>query len=346
MRERSAPSRQGPPDPARTRLRWAAFAVVVLVLLFFGLREHWLDGRFRWDAFAAGFSGLEWQWILAALACSLAAYFGRALRWRVMLRPLDPSARIWPIFKATAIGFSAVVLLGRPGEFVRPYLISLKERVPFSSQLAAWLLERICDLLAVALVFGFAISRIWSSRAALGPALRWVLEAGGWVVMALSLVCLALLIMMGRFPDVVRRRLLAALSLLPHRFHLRAEHAGASFMDGTASTTSKGSAWLLIFYTAVEWLLVAAGFGCMFRAYSVTEAFTAIDVFIFMGFIAFGSVLQIPGVGGGLQLVAIVVLTQIFGLTIEVATSIAIMAWIITFVAIVPIGLWSLIRKA
>ena len=38
-----------------------------------------------------------------------------------------------------------MVILGRAGELVRPYLISLKEQVPFSSQMAAWLLERILD---------------------------------------------------------------------------------------------------------------------------------------------------------------------------------------------------------
>jgi hypothetical protein len=158
--------------------------------------------------------------------------------------------------------------------------------------------------------------------------------------MGLSLVCLALLVMMGRFSGTLRRRLLGALNLLPRRYHARAERSVAAFMDGTASTTTPGSVWLLILYTASEWLLVAACFGCMFRAYADTAAFSAIDVFIFMGFIAFGSVLQIPGVGGGLQLVSIVVLTQIFGLTIEVATSIAIMAWFITFVAILPVGVW------
>ena len=39
------------------------------------------------------------------------------------------------------------MLLGRPGEFVRPYLIAVKERVPVTSQLAIWVLERIFDLL-------------------------------------------------------------------------------------------------------------------------------------------------------------------------------------------------------
>jgi ABC-type sulfate transport system permease component len=63
-----------------------------------------------------------------------------------------------------------------------------------------------------------------------------------------------------------------------------------------------------------------------------------VDVLIFMGFVSFGSVIQIPGVGGGTQVVSILVLTELFGVPLEIATSIALLAWIITFVVIVPVG--------
>ena len=40
-----------------------------------------------------------------------------------------------------------------------------------------------------------------------------------------------------------------------------------------------------------------------------------------------------------MQVVSVVVLTELFRLPLEVATSIAIASWMISFVAIVPIGL-------
>jgi hypothetical protein len=60
---------------------------------------------------------------------------------------------------------------------------------------------------------------------------------------------------------------------------------------------------------------------------------------IFIGFVAFGGVVQIPGVGGGMQLVAVVVLNELYGVSIEVSTSMAIVVWVVSFVAIVPVGL-------
>ncbi len=63
------------------------------------------------------------------------------------------------------------------------------------------------------------------------------------------------------------------------------------------------------------------------------------DVLILIGFVAFGSLVQIPGMGGGVQVVSIVVLTEIFRIPLEVAGGIALVIWVITFVVIVPLGL-------
>ena len=49
-----------------------------------------------------------------------------------------------------------------------------------------------------------------------------------------------------------------------------------------------------------------------------------VDVLIFMGFVSFGSAVQIPGIGGGMQVVAVLVLTELFGVRLELATSFAI----------------------
>jgi hypothetical protein len=121
---------------------------------------------------------------------------------------------MWNLMKATIIGFTAVILLGRPGEFVRPYLISVREEVPLTSQLAAWFLERMFDLLFALAIFGYGLSRVDSSRAQVGPALKWVFQMGGDMVWAMSAICISLLILLRLFPLVFRSRLLAALGFL------------------------------------------------------------------------------------------------------------------------------------
>ncbi len=325
----------------RHRWRWLAILLVLAALAAWGLRDRLRGFEFDWRAFLASFLALNWHWIVGAVALSLAAYFGRALRWAVMIRPVRREhGGIWSLFKSTAIGFAAVVLLGRPGEFVRPYLISVRERVSFSSQLAAWLLERIFDLLAILVLFGFAVTRIGHSHASpSGNTFRWVLQAGGWVATLLGLLCMAILIMFGKFSGHARQRLLDALMFLPSRHHQRADRFVTAFLEGTAATKTRGPATLLVLYTALEWAVIVLCFLFVFRAYPETAAFGLGDALIFLGLVSFGSVIQIPGIGGGIQLVSILALTEIFGVSLETATSLAIMLWIVTFGVIVPIGL-------
>jgi hypothetical protein len=52
-----------------------------------------------------------------------------------------------------------------------------------------------------------------------------------------------------------------------------------------------------------------------------------------------GSVLQLPGVGGGSQLATIAALEHIFDVPKELAASCGIMLWLTTFVAVIPAGL-------
>ena len=62
------------------------------------------------------------------------------------MRHLNAKLPFGTLVSYTLIGFTAVVLTGRPGEFVRPYLIAKKAKVPISTQIAAWVIERILDL--------------------------------------------------------------------------------------------------------------------------------------------------------------------------------------------------------
>ena len=168
------------------------------------VRRQLLERGFAWGVLFHSFATLRWKWVGLACLFALATYFGRALRWAVLLKPVKPKPGIWNLFSATVIGFTAIALLGRPGEFVRPYLISVKEGVPFSSQLAAWLLERIYDLLMALAVFGFALGRVQNSGVVVGKGLGWVLAIGGWFVGLTSIVILAILLVIRHFSEEMK----------------------------------------------------------------------------------------------------------------------------------------------
>jgi uncharacterized protein (TIRG00374 family) len=264
-------------------------------------------------------------------------YYGRALRWAVLIRPVKPRSRLWNLFSATVIGFTAITLLGRPGEIVRPYLVSIKERVSLSSQLASLLLERIFDLLMALLVFGFALSRVQSSGVATGPAMGWVLAAGGKAAAIVAIVSVLVLMLIRHFSETMRVRLLEGIRVLPAAMYHRAERFVNAFVQGVEATRRPSSLALLSAYTVFEWALIAASTVSLIRAFG-TLPLNLVDSLIFLGFVSFGAVIQIPGIGGGVQVVAVLVLTELFRVPLEVATSVSILFWISNFVVVVPFG--------
>ena len=148
-------------------------AALVLWFVYSRVTQHGFD----WNLAATSLSRLRWGWLLLSLVPIFGTYYGRALRWAVFLKPLKPHPSIANLLSATIVGFTAITLFGRPGEFVRPYLIAVKEQVPVPSQFAAWVLERIFDLLMALLVFAFALTQVDSSRLHVGSQLTWVLAA-------------------------------------------------------------------------------------------------------------------------------------------------------------------------
>ena len=317
----------------------ATVAMIAFVLY------RWRTSGFSWHEFTKALVNVDWSWLAMALALILATYVGRAMRWEVMLRPLQKHTSLWRVFSATAIGFTAVVLFGRAGEPVRPYLIAKKEGVTFSSQVAAWVVERMLDLLMVLVIFGMALTQISRSAIEHGPRVKIVLEAGGYMAGLIGAACLALLLGLRQFRENVQKRLMDGLSFLPALVSARIAKALQSFGEGMESMRSGTRTALLVFYTVAEWCIIAAAFGCVFKAFPATHELGVTDVVILLGFVCLGSIVQIPGVGGGMQIVTVLVLTEFFGVTLEAASGIALVLWIITFVVIVPLGLVLAFRE-
>src|SRR5262249_17923019 len=96
----------------------AVFAgLLVLAYIVYRIRAAPFQGRL----FLATLRSVDWRWLAVPFLLMPFAYVGRAIRWQVMLRPLGGKAGVVQLTSDTAIGYSAVILLGRVGEVVRPY---------------------------------------------------------------------------------------------------------------------------------------------------------------------------------------------------------------------------------
>src|SRR5205823_952576 len=120
----------------------------------------------------------------------------------------------------------------------------------------------------------------------------------------------------------------------------RIEKMLKAFVQGMESTRDPRFLALLVLYTILEWVIIVGGHYCIFRAMPATARFGLGEVMIFLGFVAFGSVVQLPGIGGGVQAASVLVLTEIFGISAGEAWGMAMLIWLLSWVMVVPFGLW------
>jgi len=137
----------------RKYIEFAALCLLATALFW------WFGRNLDWREVSHRVGSANPYLLVAALAIICLSYGVRAFRWGALLKPLVP-ARLPDLFVATTIGFSAVFLIGRAGEFVRPVVLPMRDpRVRPSASLVTILVERIYDMMAVALMF--ALNLIW-----------------------------------------------------------------------------------------------------------------------------------------------------------------------------------------
>ena len=137
----------------RKYIEFVALCLLATVLLW------WFGRNLDWREVVQRVSHANPFLLIIAVAIICLAYVVRAFRWRALLKPLV-STRLPDLFVATTIGFSAVFLIGRAGEFVRPVVLPMRDpRVRPSASLVTIFVERIYDMMAVALMF--ALNLIW-----------------------------------------------------------------------------------------------------------------------------------------------------------------------------------------
>ena len=68
-------------------------------------------------------------------------------------------------------------------------------------------------------------------------------------------------------------------------------------VEGVRSTRSDAAMLAVFLYSVLEWVLICACYWCLARAFEGQVNLSLVDVFIIMGFVSFGSIVQIPGVG-------------------------------------------------
>jgi uncharacterized protein (TIRG00374 family) len=317
--------------------RYLAYAVVAAILTALIYMQFRTWKNFDWPTFWDQSSQVSLRHILNAVGLIYLSYFLRALRWKIFLRPVRKEASAIGLIPPTLIGFTGLSLLGRPGELIRPYLIARRTNLTFSSQMAVWAVERIFDIGAFTVLMVLAIF--------LPTELRYLpiylrLRVGGFMLVALVAGLALAAFLVAKFGEAVATWIEIRFAHLAANFGHRVAQKVREFHGGLDTIHSPLSFLQLAGVSLLMWWLIALAYLEVTHAYGTPlEHMTVSKVLLLMGSSMLGSLIQLPGVGGGSQLATISALQHIFNATHELAASCGILLWVATFVSVVPVGL-------
>ena len=338
------------------RSQWILGLIVLVALVAFAL---WARARVHFDfhVFASQVAQADWRLIAVGFAAIYANFIFRAFRWSRLVRHTEKVPAL-SLVGTQVIGFTAVALIGRVADPVRPYLVARKTGLELSSQVAVYIVERLVDAGSMALIFSIAMiwvpsEQILNATAHSGPLAHllpnhrnlaiFVARYGGLVLTLLGTLFLFAVRLAGGTVAALSERVFGLLSKslgksVAHK--IRVFHSGLdtmrSFFDFLIVAGLSLSMWLLIAYA---YFVTCRAFGSSADLASITFP-KAVLLMIASGT---ASIIQLPVIGWFSQIgLVTVAISGILGANLEAATACAATLLLVTFLGIVPVGLiWA-----
>jgi uncharacterized protein (TIRG00374 family) len=276
--------------------------------------------------------------VLAAML-QVSTHLIRAWRWQYLFEPIQPM-RLLPLLSATAVGFLAnMVLPAHAGEVVRAYVLSRREAVSAITVLTTIVVERVMDVVIMLLIL-LMILVFANLRLELIPATAH-LRTVGYVGLVVSV---GLVSGLWFFRSQTARMLQALSGCLPQPWQHRLSATWGSFVLGLQVFHKGRQVVAMLVLSLLLWSVIASTNMCVFYAFGLRLPLIA--AFLVLGMQMLG--VAIPAAPGfiGTFHAAVVAGLAVFGVTTELALSMAIVMHAAFFFPFLLVGLIFLWRES
>jgi glycosyltransferase 2 family protein len=341
------------------RLKKKQWILGLILLAAFVALFLWGRQKFHFDfhVFREQVAQADWRKILIGLLCIYFAYFFRAFRWARLLKH-HQNVPALSLLGPQVIGFTAIALIGRVADPVRPYLVSKKTGLPLSSQFAVYIVERLFDAGTMALIFSIAM--LWIPEAEIAratshsgmmivsmqkhPLLGTILARYGGLVLTLAGAL---------FLVAVRLSGQAVAAFFERTFGLISKKLGVAvgekirtFHSGLDTMRTFGEFAATASLSIGMWLLIAFAYFITCRAFSGSPQLADISAqkcVLLMIASGGASIFQLPILGWFTQIgIVAAAITGLFGASPEASTACAATLLLVTFLGTIPVGLiWA-----
>ncbi|MFZ3215097.1 MAG: lysylphosphatidylglycerol synthase transmembrane domain-containing protein [Candidatus Acidiferrales bacterium] len=321
-------------------------ALIALGYLFYKFRNSITLEGFQWSTVEQSLAEARLWLLLLATLVVYACFAVRALRWMRFSRTLGKT-RFDHVYGATLMGFACILLLGRAGEPIRPVLIAKKDGLSIPRMFGVWVLERVFDMAAAAVIAGSALL-LFEQRGLVGapddPLMKVARSAGAAMLAALLVLISFLIYFRYHGAEWLARRLQKSAWRSGWRGKIIVLLEG--FAEGLQGIRTWNDLGALVGLSVVHWLLVVLAYFWVAHAFAgKLGQLTFSGAALVLAFTLVGSAVQLPGIGGGAQVATFLVLTLIFGVEKVPAATMSIVAWLVTFASCSLVGLPLLFRE-
>ena len=317
-------------------LKYGAIAIVTVGLLYLAFRGQDLGASV--DAMRSA----RVIPLLGGLLIMFLSHGVRALRWRIVLRPLKRHTSLWLAFKATIAGYAMNNLIPRSGELVRPYMMSRGENIPMAGTLATVIVERLVDVLALAGLIVFSLVSFQSRVTNVFPMFN------GEVLWGLAVMLILLISLILVFFSQKRTEQLVTLVTqpLPTKWKEKIGGMARDFSHGIRGL-EKSAILPLIVGTAGIWILYGISMYVSLQAFDdpAMSVLTLRDAFLLLTLSGIAFTIPTPGGTGGYHFLIKTGLASIFGVPVVIAAAYAIVTHILSYISITLVGLGFLLKE-
>jgi uncharacterized protein (TIRG00374 family) len=317
---------------------------IVKYLLFFliGFGLLWLVTKDKdLSKLFSYFKSANYWWVLLSLATGILSHFIRAIRWNILIEETGYKPKPASTFYAVMIGYLANLAIPRIGEVTRCGVLSKAKKMPMGMLLGTVISERVFDLLTL-------ISLMIITIAIQFDKLKQFLDhylfspIGAKFDNSVSTFLLGAIILIGAIAlFFAAYRFLLFPLLKSSKFYFKYKRLLVSFKSGLKAIIYNKKKWLFLLYTIILWILYTLMiFFCVF-ALNDTAHLTIFDSLTIMVLGSIGIVAPVPGGIGAYHFIVIALLTEIYAIVDEAATSFAYIAHTSQMAIIILVGTFS-----
>ena len=312
-------------------LKYSFWALTAVVLLWFSFRS--VD----WTEFWSVLLSSRWGFVALAMAAGVFSFIFRALRWRLLLLPVEPKTKRLDCYDGFTIGKLCDFVIPHVGEFIRCGYVQTS-RMTFDKALGTVVLERAWDILmlllmiVVLLVFkggefgGFFKEKMLEPVAAqLNVSLWWLLVAAVVVIVALVWAVIALSKRVRFFERLVD-------------FFRGLGQGFSSFRE------MKGKGWFLLL-TALLWLMFLLMSWFIIKALPSDLGLNLIDALFIMLVGSAAGIVPVPGGFGAFHYLVALALQTVYSIPFETGIVFATLSHESQAVTMILCGLVSYVRR-